>query len=325
MENEAPREQVITDIVIPERLLWAPTKSKRNRDYRIKGVDGAPAKNGPVQQAVDAHLNQVQHGEYNRTIGIAISRPEVTSNDGEDGVRFRKNSQIVNDDDEARGDGVRFRKNSQIATANFEETEWAAEEKKGTVRFAEEPHPPITNLFRDLNAYSISSQGSGAPQDFTERDPHARNSWFPRNSWLPRSNASARDSGFVLPRGASYNPRWSAVAPIEPPPTARCHRVGSEAPPVMQRVGRRLSQAVLRSTPYEVYDKARIRGGELHRKRWAQLPFEYTFYVFLLAFTYFVFVGIPLWKGAVWWLYWAVQHKFAVTVAFIVIFGIAAL
>ncbi|KAH7009873.1 glycosyl transferase [Ilyonectria destructans] len=314
MENEAPREQVITDIVIPERLLWAPTKSKRNRDYRINGVDDAPAKNGPVQQAVDAHLNQVQHGEYNRTIGIAMSRPEVAPNDGEDGVRFRKNSQIVNDDDEARDDGVRFRKNSQIATANFEETEWAAEE----------PHPPITNLFRDLNAYSINSQGSGAPQDFTERDPHARNSWFPRNSWLPRSNASARDSGFVLPRGASYNPRWSAVAPIEPPPTARCRRVGSEAPPVMQRVGRRLSQAVLRSTPYEVYDKAKTRGAELHRKRWAQLLFD-TFYVFLLVFTYFVFVGIPLWKGAVWWLYGAVQHKFAVTVAFIVIFSIAAL
>lgn len=315
MENEAPREQVITDIVIPERLLWAPTKSKRNRDYRINGVDDAPAKNGPVQQAVDAHLNQVQHGEYNRTFNIAISRPEVAPNDGEDGVRFRKNSQIMNDDDEARDDGVRFRKNSQIATANFEEAEWAAEK----------PHPPITNLFRDLNAYSISSKGSGAPQDFTERDPHARNSWFPRNSWLPRSNASARDSGFVLPRGASYNPRWSAVAPIEPPPTARRHREGSEAPPVMQRVGRRLSQAVLKRSPYEVYDKAKTRSAELHRKRWAQLLFEYTFYIFLLAFTYFVFVGIPLWKGAVWWLYGAVQHKFAVTVAFIVIFSIAAL
>ncbi|KAI4843774.1 hypothetical protein E4T44_06565 [Aureobasidium sp. EXF-8845] len=42
------------------------------------------------------------------------------------------------------------------------------------------------------------------------------------------------------------------------------------------------------------------------------LLFEYTFYLILVAFVYFVLIGLPLWKGAVYWLYWVFKHKFAV-------------
>ena len=40
--------------------------------------------------------------------------------------------------------------------------------------------------------------------------------------------------------------------------------------------------------------------------------FEYIFYLILVAFVYFVLIGVPLWKGAVWWLYWVFEHKFAI-------------
>ena len=39
-----------------------------------------------------------------------------------------------------------------------------------------------------------------------------------------------------------------------------------------------------------------------------QTLFEYMIYLILILFTYFVLVGMPLWKGAVWWLYWVVDH-----------------
>jgi hypothetical protein len=37
--------------------------------------------------------------------------------------------------------------------------------------------------------------------------------------------------------------------------------------------------------------------------------FEYAVYTALVLFVYFVLVGVPLWKGAVWWLHWIMQKK----------------
>ena len=67
-----------------------------------------------------------------------------------------------------------------------------------------------------------------------------------------------------------------------------------------------------RTSIVDVYEKAKVRGAELQRKRWVQILFEYSVYAILLAFIYFVLIGVPLWKGAVWWLYWVVDHKFVV-------------
>jgi hypothetical protein len=73
-----------------------------------------------------------------------------------------------------------------------------------------------------------------------------------------------------------------------------------------------VKQAIRRSSIYDVYEKAKQRGVELQRSKWAMRIFEYTFYLILVAFVYFVLIGLPLWKGAVYWLYWVFKHKFAV-------------
>ncbi|KAK7418148.1 hypothetical protein QQX98_004123 [Neonectria punicea] len=100
-------------------------------------------------------------------------------------------------------------------------------------------------------------------------------------------------------------------------------RLGSIVPPSMQRTARRLSEAVRRSSIFDVYEKAKVRGAEMQRKRWAQVLFEYSFYFFLLAFVYLVLVGLPLWKGAVYWMYWLAKTKFNVTAGFTITLGIA--
>lgn len=73
-----------------------------------------------------------------------------------------------------------------------------------------------------------------------------------------------------------------------------------------------VKQAIRRSSIYDVYEKAKKRGVELQRSKWAMRLFEYTFYLILVAFVYFVLIGLPLWKGAVYWLYWVFLHRFAV-------------
>ena len=66
------------------------------------------------------------------------------------------------------------------------------------------------------------------------------------------------------------------------------------------------------STLRATYEHAKIRGKHLERKKWVQIVFEYTFYLILASFVYFVLVGRPLWKGAVTWLYWLVNTRFTV-------------
>ncbi|KAK7216854.1 hypothetical protein V2G26_004857 [Clonostachys chloroleuca] len=54
--------------------------------------------------------------------------------------------------------------------------------------------------------------------------------------------------------------------------------------------------------------------------------FEYAFYFLLVALVYFVLIGMPLWKGFVWWLYWLMENKLSfMTAGFTIPLGVAAL
>ncbi|KAK0272353.1 hypothetical protein LTR35_012936 [Friedmanniomyces endolithicus] len=55
-----------------------------------------------------------------------------------------------------------------------------------------------------------------------------------------------------------------------------------------------------RTSLANLYEQAKTKGQTFQRKKWVQTLFEYMIYLIL--------VGMPLWKGAVWWLYWVVDH-----------------
>ena len=75
----------------------------------------------------------------------------------------------------------------------------------------------------------------------------------------------------------------------------------------------------------DVYDKAKIHGQNFQRKKWVQVTFEYTFYLLILCFIYFVLVGRPIWNGAVWYLYWVVNNKFTIAGTWSITIGLALL
>lgn len=96
-------------------------------------------------------------------------------------------------------------------------------------------------------------------------------------------------------------------------------RLGTMIDAIMPKaVQRRLTNIsyLRRCSIWQTYETAKKRGAELQRARWAQLVFEYAVYAILLAFAYFVLVGVPLWRGAVYWLYWLVAHKFVIAGGF---------
>lgn len=79
------------------------------------------------------------------------------------------------------------------------------------------------------------------------------------------------------------------------------------------------------SSMRKTFEQAKLRGAQLQRNKYAMWAFEYGIYLFLLCFIYFVLIGIPLWNGAVWWMYWVVANKFVFAGGFTITLGIALL
>lgn len=76
---------------------------------------------------------------------------------------------------------------------------------------------------------------------------------------------------------------------------------------------------------HDVYEKAKTRGAALQRKRWVRIVFEVSAYTLLLLVIYFGLIGMPLWKGGVWWLYWVVSNKFVIQGGWAILIGLAFL
>ncbi|KAF2703258.1 glycosyltransferase family 2 protein, partial [Pleomassaria siparia CBS 279.74] len=92
-------------------------------------------------------------------------------------------------------------------------------------------------------------------------------------------------------------------------------------PDAMHR--RRKSTWARKSSIAATYEKAKTRGVQLQRNKWVQMGFPYAIYLFMLVFVYFVLIGVPLWNGSVWWLWWIVANKFVFSGGFAITLGIA--
>jgi hypothetical protein len=82
---------------------------------------------------------------------------------------------------------------------------------------------------------------------------------------------------------------------------------------------------VRRSSLASLNEKAKIRQEQLKRSIWVQLLFEYSMYVLLIASIYFVLVGVPLWRGVVWYMYVLIATKFIIVGGSAIFVGLAAL
>jgi hypothetical protein len=131
----------------------------------------------------------------------------------------------------------------------------------------------------------------------------------------PRPSEEIRTPTLLTPL---QSPKLSEKEPITPIKNAAL------SPKQLSRVSSR-TQHSRQSSMHDAYEKAKARKVALHRKYWVRVLFEYTIYVLLLLFVYFVLIGMPLWKGAVWWLYWVVAHKFVISGGYAITLGLAAL
>jgi hypothetical protein len=160
------------------------------------------------------------------------------------------------------------------------------------------------------------------------------------NPFATRSNSFASDKISVVDHAAQHDTgnhgrdtTTAAPEAIYVPEGGRPRKgtltsiIDAVVPDALQRKMTNASSGGLgrHSSMRKVMDRAKTRGVELQRKKWVQVLFEYCIYLFLVLFTYFVLIGMPLWKGAVWWLYWVVANKFAFAGGWGITLGLALL
>ncbi|KAJ3459314.1 hypothetical protein FSOLCH5_014204 [Fusarium solani] len=182
------------------------------------------------------------------------------------------------------------------------------------VKWTSGPGPGRRRLHRSSSLPSIVREGSFRIEDVTRAPSPVTPSFYGfTNPYLDiRTPGSQEDS--ILPDSHEFPP-----LPLAPPPA---HNTSGLARSLSRALSKRSAR---RGSIYEVYEKAKVRGEKIKRQKWTQIAFEYTVYTFLLCFIYFVLVGMPLWRGAVWWLFVAVQEKMIVAGGYTIMIGVAAL
>ncbi|KAL8932727.1 MAG: hypothetical protein Q9211_006155 [Gyalolechia sp. 1 TL-2023] len=75
----------------------------------------------------------------------------------------------------------------------------------------------------------------------------------------------------------------------------------------------------------DMYEKAKVKQDRIRRSEPAQLIFRYTFYLLLVATVYLLLVGLPLWRGLVWYLYILFKKHLVLKAGMAITFGIGFL
>lgn len=204
-------------------------------------------------------------------------------------------------------------------------TSWHETQASGRPRKTSDP---VTNHDRRSVRQSVYPHGP-ADKDTEAGIPHGRDTeafpeFHPRP--VPQHRFPLQDRSSDAISSVWGDEDSSTYSPQDVPRRNGTVRrvVDAVVPDKVQETARNVIGRARRSSMAEVYEKAKARGIELQRKRWVEVLFEWTIYTILISFIYFVLIGMPLWKGAVYWMYWLISTKFVIAGGWSITIAIAA-
>jgi hypothetical protein len=313
LKEARPRDQpsgrlsIFEDVTIPTNILrFANTTKSWSPDVEATGSGDQHQTDPPGFNVLDIALEQqgVKDFAYNnaRASYIAPSRTKSTQ-DHDQAVNRRQTSLPALAKEQTR----------EIPRSQ----QWSAS-GVGQDTASANHHTSNTILFRSLDNYTMGNAANN-------RDHRRSVAIAPESDYLAAyegtmEKTTSQDSS----QDTLYMAKTETEQPITPSGARRAsYAVATLYRTITRTITQRTTDFMRRSSLYDVYQNAKIRGKNLQRKKWVQIAFEYAFYLILLCFIYFVLVGRPLWGGAVWWLYWVVDHKFTVAGTWSITIGLA--
>jgi hypothetical protein len=175
-------------------------------------------------------------------------------------------------------------------------------------------HMDNTILFRSLNSYALNEAARDRERKYSDVVP-------PDADYLAAYEGSMEQD---ITQSCSGDPSCAIKGePGQPRDYSAMRRASIAIASAYETLAQGTTDLMRRSSLWDVYENAKMRGKHLQRKKWVQVVFEYAFYLILLSFVYFVLIGRPLWNGAVWWLYWVVDTRFTVAGTWSITIGLA--
>jgi len=341
-QQPGPPSTVGHDIVIPSHLIQAAAAIRSTRDDLGETTDGQTQRrsfitDSPIWRQLSRRVGpRPPPAAFRRTLSApgtapgtpAPSRPVSRAGSSRATSRLDFNGFSADDESERKRQNrtslpAYSRPSSYAPTGSGEFGLTSMPEKKRSRRHAPRAiHSPTTAALSDPFA-DVSITVSRSSSSTTKTDPFAT-----------RNNSISSDRNELHAAKHQHRNSWvDEPEDIYVPPATRARKGTLEAiadaviPDALQRKLTHVSTNGLTrsSTMRGTFERAKTRGKELQRNKGAQLAFEYGIYLFIVLFIYFVLIGLPLWNGAVWWLYWVVGNKFVLPGGFGITLGIALL
>ena len=179
--------------------------------------------------------------------------------------------------------------------------------------------PPVSETTKELeNSYIFQSLRN---YQLSEHDPNQDSSvpsvFLARNGSTDTASFRKASSQKQHERSQSDSSQFANIDVVR--------RASIAVENAVEKVKETITGALRRSSLQEVYEKAKIRQAQLKRSAAAQISFQYTFYLLMLATVYFVFIGYPLWNGLVLTIYYLFDMKLVIPAGTAVFLGVGFL
>jgi hypothetical protein len=314
------RQSVFEDVTIPTNILryaniadgWAPkagvtvTKDRQHVDSmsNFNVVDIALEQQAVIDYALgNPSAGQASHSSHTQTLW----------DHGQANKWRQTNLPILAEEKDAEGfDPQRRDAFGTLATRAFPRTSVDIRDRQNNVLFG--PQMNDTILFRSLDSYALNEAAGVRRRRYSSAVP-------PDADYL----AVYKGSMEVQNNQPSFEESLDAAKeePEQLPQSSAIRRASVAIASAYHTATQGTTDLMRKSSLWDAYENAKIRGQHLQRKRWVQVVFEYTFYLVLLSFVYFVLIGRPLWNGVVWYLYWVIDTQFTVPGTWSIVLGIA--
>lgn len=318
-QSHRERHSVFEDVTIPANILrYVNTAKEWTPLNELVGTqDHHQADSSSNFNVVDIALEQqavIDHvlGSAPASQARRSSRTNSIWNHGQ-AVNWRQNS-LPTLDEEKKDEAPRRKRRSTSGMQAIRTTQRRSYgERQGQNNLSLGPQSDNHILFRSLNSYALRDADGIQLRRLSSAIAPDADYLAPYEGSLEEDDQSSLDDSM-----------HEAREEIEQPPNSSAiRRISVGMATLYQTVTQKTTNLTRMTTLRNAYENAKIRGKHLERKKWVQLTFEYTFYLILLSFVYFVLVGRPLWNGAVWWLYWLVHTHFTVAGTWSTTIGLA--
>ncbi|KAL8966076.1 MAG: hypothetical protein Q9197_006192 [Variospora fuerteventurae] len=315
MDITAERISTEEPIAIPLGIL-STCHGTHRRSKEVKAEQTDTNRPGQILSMLPNRINQ-------------SAEPENSTSAPVDPAFQPENENPHENDHRSRSDPVSESSRPRPAAIDFAR---AGEEGAGVNKNAEKPNLMLASSSLAGEETSTSNHSTKRSSVISKRLSHIATSFGSGRSGEPSISSIGRSFRYSV----LFRPNVEDYEFEQHPPAENRRRRDSKAIPkswkflgiTAPEVGDAVTSVtnkLRRGNFRDMYEKAKVKQATIRRSPRAQFVFKWTFYVLLAATVYLLLIGLPLWRGAVWYMYVLFKKHMVLKAGMAITFGLSSL